>query len=208
MVNVNLECGQLSDFFDRNTLIEARDIMRRFQCQDDPDNAYHGVDRHHLGYLWFKKIILSPINNYFATDSKLIFAMLLDCVKPFDIHHDIKPLPDPLGKHWRSFLIPISVDNDPALSHNASTLIFDQSFTTIGEMYQAPDILKNIYDIYHEKISHVDIEKLNQFSLRQELIWTTGNLLWWDSKLYHTSNNFPARGFLSKQAIVLHTYVL
>ena len=208
MATVNLECDQISDFFEKTTVLAVRDKMMRFRSEHTADNHLYGVDQYHLGYLWFYKTILSHINQHFGVDAKLSYAMLLDCLKPFDIHHDIKPLPDALGRHWRSFLIPISVNHDLALVHNASTLIFDQDFITAGDLGATPSIPNNVRCIYQEKISHVSPDKIDKLSLRRELIWNTGDLLWWDSPLYHVSNNFPAKGFNSKQAIVLHTYVL
>jgi len=208
MVNVNLDCGRINKFLEIDHVLELQKTFKRFHFQDGTGNNCYGVDQQHLGYLWFRKKVLDRINTAFATDSKLIFAMLLDCVTPFDIHNDIKPLPEPQGRHWRSFLIPISVNNSVDLVQNASTLIFDQCYADRAAWQSGPDIENNIQSIHEEKISHVEFDKLSKFTLRQELIWNTGDLLWWDSALCHVSNNFCARGFESKQAIVLHTYVI
>lgn len=208
MSNVNLECGQIKDFFESQDLLYLWSNFKKFQSHDGRGNDCHGVDQNHLGYLWFRKKVLDKINAQFSVESKLIFAMLLDCMTPFDIHHDIKPLPESKGKHWRSFLIPIAVDNDVHLVYHASTLIFNQSYSNTKEIEHAPDIENNISDLFKEKISHVDQSNLKKFSLRQELIWNAGDLLWWDSALCHVSNNFLDKGFRSKQAIVLHTYVV
>jgi hypothetical protein len=74
------------------------------------------------------------------------------------------------------------VDHDPGQVHLASTNVFCELDT--GPGYGPPP-------------EHV--------TLQQTWRWRRGDLIWWDTRLFHNSGAFE--GFSSKQAIVIHTYV-
>ena len=40
-----------------------------------------------------------------------------------------------------------------------------------------------------------------------EIKWELGDLIWFDSGIWHDSNDFLSDGFESKQGLVIHTYV-
>ena len=195
----NLSCGTISNFFTVDEVAGFVKIYKKLRPIDATNNNCFGVDRRHQAYPWFKQKILDPIAKEFNPELKLFFSMLLDCTNPFDIHQDLDPLPDQDSCHFLSFLIPYAVDNDTSLSRHASTLIFDQ-ITEPGKN------TTSIRSIHKSKISHASEELLDQLSLKENLVWNPGDLLWWDSRLYHVSNNFLDLGFTSKQCIVLHTY--
>jgi hypothetical protein len=190
-------CGVIKNFIAEN---ELSNIVKTFKKVNPSEgygnNGYYGIGQEHRAYLWFRKILLDRISAHFNPNIKLIFGMLLDCQVPLDIHNDIKDIPDPDGKHYLSFLIPYSVDNQPELCDAASTLIFDQSPQS------------DVSYLHSTRLSHVPIEDTYGYSLREDLIWNCGDLLWWSSELYHTSNNFLKTGHQSKQGIVIHTYVV
>jgi hypothetical protein len=192
-------CGTVKNFVTQD---ELADIVRIFKKMSPSEgygnNGYYGIGPEHRAYLWFRKILLDRIAAQFNPNIKLIFGMLLDCEDPLDIHNDLKDIPDPDGKHYLSFLIPYSVDNQPDLCDAASTLIVDPC--SPGN--------DNVSYLHANKLSHVAIQDTYQYSLREELIWNCGDLLWWSSELYHTSNNFCKNGYHSKQGIVIHTYVV
>ena len=192
-------CGTIKNFF---TPDELSDVIKTFKkvnpSEGFANNGYHGIDQRHLGYLWFRKTILDRISAQFDPGMKLIFGMFLNCYVPLDIHDDVKHIADPAGKHYLSFLIPYSVDNQTHKCDAASTLIFDQS----------PNGENNVSYLHATKLSHVPIEETYRYSLKQDLVWNCGDLMWWDSKLYHAGSNFLANGCHSKQGIVIHTYVV
>jgi len=191
-------CGTVKNFISQDELADIVSVFKKISPSEGfGNNGYYGIGQEHRAYLWLRKILLDRIAAQFNPDIKLIFGMLLDCQVPLDIHNDLKDIP-PDGKHYLSFLIPYSVDNDPDLCHAASTLIFDQYLP-------GADDVSYLHDT---KLGHVPIEDTHEYSLREELIWSCGDLLWWSSELYHTSNNFLTTGHQSKQGIVLHTYVV
>ena len=192
-------CGVINNFFTPDELSHVVKIFKKVNPSEGyANNGYHGIDQTHMAYLWFRKSILDRIAAQFDPRIKLIFGMFLDCHVPLYIHNDVKTIQDPAGKHFLSFLIPYSVDNQIDKCSSASTLIFDP----------APNGLNNVSYLHATKLSHVPIENTYQHSLKQDLIWNCGDLLWWDSKLNHAGSNFLANGCSSKQGIVIHTYVV
>jgi hypothetical protein len=192
-------CGTIKNFVTEEKLADMIGIFKKIPSSEGyGNNGYHGIGPEHRAYLWLRKMLLDRISAQFNPNIRLIFGMLLDCQVPLDIHNDLKDVPDPDGKHYLSFLIPYSVDNRPDMCHAASTLILDQS----------PQGDNNVSHLHSNKLSHVPIEDTYRYSLREDLIWNCGDLLWWSSELYHTSNNFLKTGHQSKQGIVIHTYVV
>lgn len=195
-------CGKIDNFFSADQLYHIVDVFRRLDPVDGKNNDCFGIDKNHKAYLWLNKVLLKSISDQFNPDLKLIFAMFLDCVDPFDLHHDLKDIPDSKGKHFLSFLIPYSVNNDTSLCSKVSTVIFNERFP-----HSTP--IKNNASTIHEKtISHISQEVSQTITVKENLTWSFGSLCWWDSHLLHVSNNFLKDGYSSKQAIVIHTYVL
>ena len=195
-------CGVIKNFFTPEELGAAVTIFKKVNTSKDTswtaNNGFYGIDQKHLAYLWLRKTLVDRIFAQFDPSLKLIFGMLLDCHVPLEIHHDLKPIPDPNGKHSLSFLIPYSVDHEINKCPAASTLIFDQS----------PDGDNNVSYLHATKLGHVPLEQTYQYSLKQDIVWNCGDLVWWDSSLYHAGSNFLANGCHSKQGIVIHTYVV
>jgi hypothetical protein len=192
-------CGRISNFVTEDELTDMVSIFRKIPTsQGYGNNGYYGIGQEHRAYLWLKKVLLDRIAAQFDPDIKLIFGMLLDCQNPMGIHNDLKYIADSNGTHYLSFLIPCSVDNDPGLCSAASTLIFDQSANGINDVSY----------LHPTKLNHVPLEDTHRYSLKEDLIWNCGDLLWWSSELYHTSSDFLNNGHQSKQGIVIHTYVV
>ena len=190
-------CGAVRNFFTEEELSNAVKIFKKLNSNFGIyENKFYGISQQHQAYLWFRKTFMNRIAAKFDPDMKLIFGVLLDCYTPLGIHVDLKDIPDPQGTHYLSFLIPYSVYNQTELCNAASTLIFDE----------LSDGTNNVRGI--EKLSHLPAEEADRYSLRQDLIWNCGDLLWWSSELYHASSDFLKIGHQSKQGIVIHTYVV
>ena len=99
-------CGKIDNFFTVDQLHNIVDVFRRLDPVDGKNSDCFGIDKNHKAYLWLNKVLLKSIADKFNPDLKLIFAMFLDCVEPFDLHHDLKDIPESQGKHFLSFLIP------------------------------------------------------------------------------------------------------
>jgi hypothetical protein len=200
-----LPTGQIPNFFPLEKVQMIVQTFARLNSSTNKfGNQYHGIGPDHLGYLFVKRQLLDPINKHFNTDAQLVFAFYLDCISPVGPHFDLHKLPGP-GKHWCSFLIPYSVDNDVNLCSNASTVVLNEwGYDKEDEL---PVLPINILDLKHELLSHVADDICVRHSLAHNAIWHPGDLIFWDSRLSHLSNDFVSRGFTSKQAVVIHTYL-
>lgn len=206
MQNVNLNCGVISNFFTVDTVSNIVKTFARFPLVEfqGAGNLIRGIDSRHLAYPWFDRIFMQPVRQYFNRDIKIIYGMLLDCHDPFDVHEDLKPIPDPLGHHYLSFLAPLSVDHDRTDCSKASTIIFNETM----QEFEQQRVLENNALSIRDQIPHVTEEYLPWLSVKHNAVWHAGDLIWWDSRLAHVSNDFRVNGVTSKQAIVIHTYVL
>jgi hypothetical protein len=202
---VKLATGQIPNFFSVDKVQSfVKNFARLNSHTNSVGNHYHGIGPDHLGYLFVKKQLLNPILDYFNITAELVFAFYLDCVAPIGPHCDMHQLPGP-GEHWRSFLIPYSVDNQTSLCGYASTAVLHQwGYSAIEDL---PDLDTNLLPYQADLFSHVSQDVCKKFSLCHNAIWHPGDLIYWDSKLAHLSNNFKGKGFISKQAIVVHTYL-
>jgi hypothetical protein len=178
MIKVKNEAGLVVNFYPEQELQQAVETFLRFPGQPaTPSGTCYGVDHHSLSYLWFKKKFMTRLCDYFQRDLKLVFGMYSDLDQPFDIHSDIRPVP---GEVYASCLIPVSVDHDPLLCNLASTDVYNE----IDQGGQPPP---------------------DNPTLKSRYYWSRGDLIWWDTRLYHSSGRFDQ--FKNKQAIVIHTYV-
>jgi hypothetical protein len=205
MIDVNLNCGIINNFFSAEESTRFVEIFQKLQPVNGAGNNCYGIDQNHLAFSWFKKVFLTPLTKNFDPNLKLIFGMLLDCTIPFDIHNDVKPIPDINGKSYMSCLLPYSVNYDTRLCNKASTIIFNEPWKPIDQL---PVVENNISDIYESMLSHTSPKYTDRFSVNLIANWNIGDLIWWDSRLAHVSNNFISQGYQSKQCIVVHTYVL
>jgi hypothetical protein len=205
MFDFTNHCGKVEKFFEREELAA---IVKRFKLYKvtytsvgGERNQCRGIDAKHPDFKWFDKTVFSRIKEYTGKDNIYpIFGMYTDLVEPFEIHQDLKYLPeDANGKHYASFLIPISVDNDINACPKSCTLVFGR------EPLEVPDT--SIKD-WHKLVGSHSIEKRQFHELSAKLQWGHGDLLWWDSQYWHSSIDHQAGGFTSKQMLVIHTYVI
>ena len=110
----------------------------------------HGISPGNPAMLWAKRLILDPIFKNFKGDIKPIFLMLMDCTTPFPLHQDRTPIES--GNHYMTFVIPYSVNNDPELVENASTILYNRDKETILDdiKWSLGDLIWLDSSVWHE----------------------------------------------------------
>ena len=119
------------------------------------------------------------------------------------------------------FLIPMSVNEDMTLADKTHTIVFNEEDTYVDDtgaanrmwntkLWNSKKTKKenNSMNFYEQHLSHVSVDDLECLTIQKILKWKLGSILYWDEKLLHCSDNFHKNNLTSKQAIVVHTYVV
>jgi hypothetical protein len=192
------------------------------------EKGYQGIHDKHKMYPWFMKTFFSKIQNHFDTNLKLLSATYLDEYFPLTLHSDYYHSYGNAGTPKYAMLIPLSVDNDTTSDKKVYTVIFDQPDLYVDDAIKSPeqkDIhhstwrtfewvknrrpqTNNAVQYKQQYLSHLNDEDLECLTVQNILEWCRGDLIYWDERLLHASDNFIVNGIKSKQAIIIHTYVL
>ena len=215
MINISMsDCGIITGFLSISELDDIANVMLKLPSTiPKAGGRCHGIDHKSNAYPWFKKKLLDRLQGMFEVDLDIIFGMLLHSTKPFGVHSDHFPLDVP-GQQFKSFLIPINVDgavNDIAY---AKTIIFDQidehakmSVNPTKEQLPLIPVDMSALSIWQSDLSHIPQESAEVLSVKLSAPWSKGDLIYWDSLLLHTSNDFVAKGHSYKECIVMHTFI-
>lgn len=202
--------GQELGLVDAKDLDEWVSVMRDLPKIHVMDNDCHGVDENNVYMMWFQKKIFSKIQNWFGQDLKLVFGMFLNENQPWGVHTDAIHVKDrPERAPAISFVIPYSVDHDPALVSKSSTIVFEQGGMDNPDIFALPDRdsdPNSALGIYQSHLSHNPIEEVKKLTIQGIYQWHPGSIIYWNSLYFHDSDNFLANGFQNKQALVMHTY--
>ena len=195
MLTVQNSSGIVPNFSDQKTLTSWRDIFMKVGSYNKAENeaTQAHINEKNPGYLWFKKVVFPKIKNLFGDDIGLIFAMYQSTPAPVKLHNDyeVDYIPEYVtGKPYVSMLIPFSVDHKAELCSNTSTVILQPGHQD---------------DLYETLLSHCDLKEVSKYELKDNHVWKTGDLVWWDTKLTHASNNFRKTN-TSKESFVIHIY--
>ena len=205
--------GQIQDFAIEEDLVEWSFFLSKTNAMTIMNNDCHGVNENHMFYNWFIDTIFSKIQNV-MNDQNLVptFGMYLNETKPWGIHTDGYHVHDnPNRETAISFLMPLSVDNDPSLVTESRTIVFDQcrytnSIDDIESLDDQTNHPNSALHIYKKHLSHNKENKVKRFTVQGQYQWTRGSLIWWQGRYFHDTDNFLANGYTSKQALVIHTH--
>lgn len=198
-MDVNLKSGIIKNIFSEQQLENWKNVFKKYcvPTKSKLGDDCFGIDINSTrAYLWYTKELFPEIKRIFdRADLKTIFAMYAKFTRPFQIHHDVKPIPNNMkGQNYISCLMPLAVNGDPKLCNQVSTAVFDEKENPSFE------------DDHNNLFQHCSIEDLKKFTVRENYNWNRGDLIWWDSRLYHSSCDFTQK-FKNKEAFVIHTYV-
>lgn len=190
--------------------------------------GYQGIHERHKMYPWFMKTCFSQIQKHFGAELQLLSATYLDEYLPLTLHSDYYHSYGNAGTPKFAMLIPLSVENDPASTKRVHTVVFDQPDTYVDNAIQSPEQEgihrstwrtfewvnnrcpkdNNALQYKQQYLTHLNDDDLECLTVQNIFEWQRGNLIYWDERLLHASDNFAANGIKSKQAIIIHTYVL
>jgi hypothetical protein len=202
------QTGRVPDFINDQELEEFRSLLARSDREILNDSEIQGIASGNPLYPLIVRRYFSRVAEIFNPEMQLIFAMHLNCREPFEIHHDLKPLPRDDAKHYLSFLIPMSANDLVDQCHRVSTIVFNEYLEDLHVNYDQGRVLENSAADLRHKINHNPVDVADYLSVNADHTWRRGDLIWWDSRLLHASNNFISDGVSSKQGIVLHSYVI
>jgi hypothetical protein len=203
--------GKVQDLFSAEKLLNIKSVLSKL-----PDalpsrgksarRAYtNGIDDKHLLYPWVQKEIAQPIKNALNIDFKVTVAMHLKEFSPWGIHTDYdKGDSDP----YLAFLIPLEIYGP--VESKTHTVIFNEecldSFSIFKENNKKVE--NNATDLSNSLCSHCNKQDLEYVSLLQAVEWNIGDLIFWDQKLLHSSDNFLDSNIIEKQAIVIFSKIV
>lgn len=203
--------GRLEQVFTAVEVNSFVDHMAQLHWRGDGHGSrYHMIHHSLLEQMqWFNTMILDPINTCTGQRFRLLYAELLDCARPGNVHHDCKPLPPDAQEHAVTFLIPHSVDQDIQQCQTGCTFVFDQALGRNQRRNSAdwPRVEPSHSDIFQTRITQASPIWHDRLSVQNELQWHLGDVLWWDSALAHASDDFVRQGHTRKQSIIFFTYL-
>jgi hypothetical protein len=206
----SMTAGKIQNVFTEQELDSWVEVLSKLPDTKILGNSCHGVDENNMFNSWFHKKIFNRIQSIFGNDIKLMFGMFLDESKPWGIHTDayhVKNFPDRTSAI--SFLLPYSVNHQKSLVDRSQTIIFNQRGHYNEDTMSLPSQIGQLgcaLDIYQPHLSHNSADKVERMTILAMLQWEICSLIYWDSLLYHDTDNFLANGYDNKQAIVIHTY--
>ena len=209
--------GIIDNFFTESELDPVLKYLANLKSAFSYGN---GLDESHPIYPWFVKKCFNKIQTTFGNELILARVTYLDDDTPIILHSDYYQI-NSKGQPKFAMLIPISSNDDKTFANKVHTIIFNEEDVfaeSSGHITRywdrtAWDKNKTIkennamqyQDEYLSHIKPVDLECLTVHTIAE---WKFGSLIYWDEQLLHTSDNFTKNNVKSKQALVLHTYVL
>lgn len=201
--NYNENYGVIDNFLNDSEINYLVDHFKTWDPTPIGEGTCYGVDYKHPDNDWYLENFFNKYIKKVTNKDNLhtVFAMFADFEDSFQIHTDVKPLPE-YGegiKHYASFMIPVSIDNDPTQCEKNCTLFFGNVEHTVEN-----------HDYSHRDWQDLVPHSRHNFHLHEcERIiqWKRGSLIWWNSHFYHSGADPSTIGIRTKQMFVIHTYV-
>jgi len=192
------------------------------------ETGYQGIHERHKMYPWFMKTFFSQIQDALGDHIQLLSATYLDEFQPLTLHSDYYHSYRNTGTPYLAMLVPLSVENDPESTKRVHTVVFDQPDTYVDNKledieqenvhhstWRTFEWIKNrrpqpnnAVQYKQQYLTHLQDEDLECLTVQNVFEWQRGSLICWDERLLHASDDFTTNGIKSKQAIIMHTYVL
>jgi hypothetical protein len=232
-MNGNNGSNQIDTFFTEDDLTRVVKYLSNMPIVDETlwhqkTTGYHGIHAKHKMYQWFVKTFFSKIQDKLGSNLQLLSATYLDEYTPLTLHSDYYHSYGNEGIPYYAMLIPVSIENNTAFDKKVHTVIFNETDTYVDDAIQSPE-QENIHHStwrtfewvknrcpkennavqYKDKhLSHLEDDDLECLTVQNIFEWRRGSLIYWDERLLHASDNFSKNDIKSKQAVIIHTYVL
>jgi hypothetical protein len=200
-----IKSGKISKFLSNDQLQNLYTVFKTLPDQENTGPVYaymNGITSQHYLYDYVNSQLCDSLSEVVGDKLSIDVALLLKEHRPWTIHCDY----DRGGTNpCMAFLIPIDWNGPPGSSTH--TVVFDQECTKefgdfMNENHKLPS---NALDLKDNLCSHVVPEHLEYVSLLASLKWEPGDLLYWNRKLLHCSDDFISQGITEKRAFVIFT---
>lgn len=210
--------GQIDNLF---TAAELDPVLKYFiNMPQAVGFAYGaGINEDHIMYTWFVKKVFARIQQTFRKDIQLATVNYVNEHTPLGLHSDYYHSYREVGTPYLAMLIPVGINGTDDFSKPVHTVIFNEEDDCVDQVRgvswnrrkwdnsRTPNE-NNAISVKDAHLSHINDYDLECLTVRDIIEWKFGNLIYWDERLLHTSDNFNKNNITSKQALVLHTYVL
>ena len=210
------ECGLVADVFSQ---LEIENLLDRLSKLPRDHLYYTAINREHLLYSWFNKKVFSRLCDIVDQPMKMLFGGLIHEDIPQQLHSDYYY--KSIGEPYKAFLIPVAIENEIKDLNRVHTIVFNESDMYVDNADPVRKMWKraewnvsktpkenNALAYFDQHLSHLKPDDLECLTVDKVIPWELGGVVYWDEKKLHCSDNFSKNNIKSKQAIVIHTYVL
>lgn len=208
--------GVVADVFSRTEVEFLLDRLSKLPR----DHLYHtAITQDHTLHSWFDKKVFGRLRELTDEPMRLLFGGLINEEIPQQLHSDYYY--KSVGEPYKAFLIPMGIENQFEGFERVHTVTFNEADTFVDSADPVRKMWKrvewnnnrqpkenNALKHFEQHLSHLKPEDLECLTIDQIVPWSLGGVVYWDEKQLHCSDNFLKNNIKSKQAIVVHTYVL
>jgi hypothetical protein len=185
-------CGTEVDYYDQEGVWKDQGLVAKIQVWDWHDPAAQFAQDTITA-------LIKPILGDFEVDKSHILTSLL----PWDIHNDVEIKCEAIDR------VPQAVVMIPLEDCSARTIIFDQwSDNFRFNLYKDanPPIPNHVpAAIWNSMLAHCWPKDRFWLSINQVYNWKRGDVVVFDRRNWHASDNFPVNGLDQKRSIILFT---
>jgi hypothetical protein len=217
---LNNGAGIVEEVFSREELSEVVKYLSRMSKSytSMTGNSFSAISQEHAMYPWFCKKVFNKIKELAPVDVQLLFGSYLYETTPWILHSDYYH--NSAGQPYMAFLVPLSVNNDMEQVEKTNTVVFNEEDVyvdhAVGHKSWSDKLWKanrqpkqhNALALKENLLSHLPVEDLECLTVKTIANWKLGSVFYWDERLLHSSDNFVNNDAQSKQALVIHTYVV
>jgi hypothetical protein len=202
--------GQLLNVFTPVEINNIIKLLKHIPNQRNPNQSgdilNNGFTENDLIYPAIKEIVIQKINQVSPVKiTQISVGMQLIARDPYRVHTDFLDKND--NGFGYGFLIPLYTT--PSSTENSFTVVFNEGFTHSNQLKDyidtnPPKPIPNAESIWH-LLPEDPIEYAKYLSVCLVGKWLPGSVIYWDRRMFHSSDDFRLKGILEKSALVIFT---